>query len=171
VNNFVEKIIFKKRLISNLSHYTIGLIYSKRKGVFMKSEPSGSGILSILQFCLAVFLILSGLLYLVHYNGSGSQFERALGQLFGKNQNVWELITAIVQLAAGIVLMVGLFGFIPRKMMFMAALTILVLWGVQMVMVHLANDFLKPDWLTWLQSFSVDTIIFVGLWGCVSRYA
>jgi uncharacterized membrane protein YphA (DoxX/SURF4 family) len=137
----------------------------------MKSQSSVLAPLGVLQLVLAVFFIATGLMFLVHYNSHSAQIGRALGEFFGKGRNnMLQLVTAILELCAGIVLVIGLVGIIPGKVMLPAIVIILILWAIQMVMTHFAAGFLKPDFLTWLQPFALNAVVLVGLWGCAARY-
>lgn len=135
----------------------------------MKSRSLGEP-LALLQLALALFFGITGLVYLLNYNSMGAEIGRMFGKLFGKNQTLI-LITAIIQLISGIILLVGLFAPIDTKYMFIAALAILILWGVQIVMTHFMNNFMKPDFLPWLQKLSLDIIILAGIWGVSTRYS
>ena len=122
--------------------------------------------LSLLQIALAVYFGLSGLIYLMNYNSSIA----AITRLFG-NDTMLLLITAIVELIAGVILLAGVFAPIDKKYMFIAGLIILILWAVSIAVSYFINNLLEPDIISWLQGFSLQLIILAGLWAVTSRYS
>ena len=93
---------------------------------------------------------------------------RGVGKLFGKN-NYWGLAIAIIQLIAGIILILGLFISMQQKSMFFAGFAILVLWGINIAVLYFLDDFMKPSFLVWMKDLSLQMIILAGIWGIIRQ--
>ncbi len=132
----------------------------------MKSKSSIIEPLSLLQIALAIFFSLSGLSYLLKYDTAGAAISRLLG-----NNDTLMLIVAIVELAAGIILLAGLFAPVETKYMYLTSFVILILWAVNISTSYFINNLFKPDFIPWLQGLSLQLIILAGLWGVTSRYS
>jgi len=129
-----------------------------------KAEFSSTSVF-LLQLCLGVFFIVLGISDLSRYDSFGSQISRA----FGNNQ-VLSLIMAVLELVMGAVLVLGLVVSVPSGMTRILGLALFVLWAVYMIVRFVANDFLKPDFLTWLYNLSWHSIILVSLWIVGRKY-
>ncbi len=134
----------------------------------MKGKSSISSVF-LLQIFIGLFFALSGLIYLTGYNTAGSQFMRGVGKLFGKNE-IWTLVIALVQLFAGLVLLVGIFIRTNQRSLFLASLTITILWIANIILLYFTDSFLKPSLMVWLRDLSVQMIILSGLWGVTRQY-
>jgi len=122
-----------------------------------------------LQIFIALFFALSGLLYLTGYSTAGSQFIRGVGKLIGKN-DILRVIVALVQLFSGLVLLVGSFVRSNQRSLFLASLTITILWIVNIAMLYFIGSFLQPSFMIWLRDLSVQMIILSGLWAITRQY-
>jgi hypothetical protein len=129
-----------------------------------KAELSSTSVF-LLQLCLGVFFVVLGISDLTHYDSFGSKILRA----FGNNQAL-SLIMAVLELVMGAVLVLGLVVSVPSGMTRILGLALFVLWGVYIVVVFVANEFLKPDFLTWLYNLSWHCIILVSLWVVGRKY-
>ena len=132
----------------------------------MEKKSSIMEPLSLLQIALAIFFGLTGLSYLLKYDTAGA----AMSRLFG-NDTTLLLIVAIVELVAGIILLVGIFGLVDTKYMYIAGFVILVFWAINIALSYFINNLFKPDFIPWLQGLSLQLIILAGLWGVTSRYS
>ena len=136
----------------------------------MSSRSSLLEPLALMQIALGLFFAITGLLFLVFYNSAAGELGRAFAGLAGKNTAL-NLVIAIIQLASGAALLLGLFGIIPDNIMKLACLAILILWVIQIIMAFFINNFLDPKLLQWLQALSADLIVLAGIWGVSSRYS
>ncbi len=132
-------------------------------------ERNGYASVFLLQIFIALFFALSGLLYLTGYNTAGAQFIRGVGRLFGKN-DLWRVVVALIQLFSGLVLFVGTFIRSNQRSLFLASLTITILWIVNIVMLYFTESFLQPSLMIWLRDLSVQMIILSGLWAITRQY-
>ncbi|MDX9800709.1 MAG: hypothetical protein RBT69_05160 [Spirochaetia bacterium] len=131
----------------------------------MRNRTSGMFFLQLfigIYFAVSAFIILSG------YNSAGNQFMRGVGKLFGHN-SYWGLAIAIIQLIAGIVLILGLFISMQQKSMFFAGFAILVMWGINIAVLYFFDSFMQPGLLIWLKDLSLQMIILAGLWGIIRQ--
>lgn len=130
----------------------------------MSSRSSLLEPLSLMQIALGLFFGLAGLFYLTNTGGlGGGEVMSGMKQLLG-NETL-RVIVALIMLAAGAVLIVGLFGLIPGNILHYACLAILILWIIKIIMSLFFNNFLKPDFLAWLALLSSDLIVLAGAWG------
>ncbi len=132
----------------------------------MKNKTSA---MFLIQLFIGIFFAASAVIILSGYNSAGNQFMRGVSKLFGKN-NYWGLAIAIVQLLAGVILILGLFISVQQKSMFLAGLAIMILWGINIAVLYFFDGFMKPNFLVWIKEVSLQLVILSGLWG-VTRQA
>jgi len=129
-----------------------------------KAELSSTSVF-LLQLCLGVFFVVLGIRDLTSYNSSWGEIRRA----FGDNQ-VLSLVMAVLELVMGAVLVLGLVVSVPSGMTRILGFSLFVLWGVYIIVVFIANDFLEPNFLSWLYNLSWHCIILVSLWMVGRKY-
>src|SRR4030042_6998742 len=95
--------------------------------------------LSLLQLSLGLFFGLTGLMYLLNYRSSGAHFSG----VFGSN-NLFNLLIALIELAAGVIFLIGLFAQIPSKFMFITGIIILIIWVIYIIIGYFIHSFLDP---------------------------
>ena len=132
----------------------------------MESKSQFSAPLSLLQLALAVYFGISGLTYLLNYNSTIA----AVSRFFGNDTTVL-IVSAIIELIAGIILLAGIFARISKKYMFIAGLIIIILWILNIAGSYFAEGLLKPDLFSWLKGLSLQLIILAGLWAVTSNYS
>ena len=125
----------------------------------------------LLQIAVGVFLVTFGITGLVHYNTTLAEAGRAMNQLFGRPNDPLNLIVAVIEVAAGLVVVMELFVRLKGRLNFWLTLIIAALWLVQIVAAFFLNDIFEPDFVTWLNRLSVDLIILVALWIINRKYA
>jgi uncharacterized membrane protein YphA (DoxX/SURF4 family) len=125
----------------------------------------------VLQIVVAAFLISLGLLGIVHWKSGGAQFARNLTRAFGGGNNPVNLIVAIVELAAGAIVLLGLFTSVRSGLLSAATLVIAILWAIQIIIVFFARDIFEPDFLIWLNRLAADLIVLLALWLINRKYA
>jgi uncharacterized membrane protein YphA (DoxX/SURF4 family) len=139
---------------------------AKKKAVF----DAGTTLL-VLQIVVAAFLITLGLVGLIHWNSDPSRFGRGLTRAFGGTNNPFSLIVAIVELVAGLIVLVGAFARVRGRLLFAATLVIAILWAVQIVISFFARDIFEPDFWIWLNRLAMDLIVLLALWLLNRKYA
>ena len=135
-----------------------------------KKTPEIDAVL-ILQIVVAVFLITIGISGIVNYNKDIAKIGRDLNRFFGGSNNPVNLIVAILELAAGIIVAAALVVPVKGKLPFAATLGVAVLWIVQIIISVAATEVFKPDAATWLNSLAGDLILLVCLWLINRKYA
>ncbi|HOO72258.1 MAG TPA: hypothetical protein PK926_10895 [Spirochaetota bacterium] len=136
----------------------------------MKTRPVLFDPLLLMQIALALFFGITGLVFLMNYNSASYEVGRAFAKLVGKNDTL-NVVVAVIQLIAGIVLLAGLFAFVPQRYMVIACMAIMVLWVIQIIMSHIAYNFLAPAFIPWLHRLSSDLIVLAGIWAVSTRFS
>lgn len=125
------------------------------------------GAMFFMQIFIAMFFIASAIIILANYNSAGDKIIRGMNHLFGKS-NTLTTVVAVVELIAGVILLLDLFVPMPGRTMFIAIMSILILWGINIVMLYIVNDLFKPNFFAWIKEISFQLVIFAGLLG-ISR--
>ena len=123
----------------------------------------------VLQVVVGAFLVTLGIAGILEWDGS--EWARNLSRAFGRASDPFNLIVAILELAAGVIIVVGAFLKIEGRAMYAATLAVTVLWLLLMVLSHAAQDVFEPDLLSWINVVTLDAIVFFSLWGIHRRYA
>ena len=126
---------------------------------------------TVLQIVVAVFLFTLGLIGLVDWNSGLAQFGRSVNRLFGRADNPLNLIVAIVEMAAGVIVFIALFITVANRLIYVLTLVIAILWVVEIIVAFFGQDPFKPDFLVWLNRFAADVIILLSLWLINRKYA
>ena len=126
---------------------------------------------TVLQIVVAVFLFTLGLIGLVDWNSSLAQFGRSVSRLFGRADNPLNLIVAVVEMAAGVIVFIALFVTVANRLIYVLTLIIAILWVVEIIIAFFGQDPFKPDFLLWLNRFAADVIILLSLWLINRKYA
>ena len=132
------------------------------------ARKSGSVFVSVffLQLALGVFFLVLGISDLTNYDSTISELRRA----FGKNETL-SLVTAVVEIVMGAVLVLGLFMTVSADMTKFFSIALFLLWAVYMVVAYIVQNFLEPNFLTWLYRLSWHSIILVSLWIVGRKYS
>ncbi len=125
----------------------------------------------VLQIVVAAYLITLGLLGIIYWQSGGAQFVRDLNRAFGGSNNPFTLIVAIVELAAGAIVLLGLFTGVRSGLLAAATLVIAILWVIQIIIVFFVHDIFEPDFLVWLNRLAADLIVLLALWLINRKYA
>jgi uncharacterized membrane protein YphA (DoxX/SURF4 family) len=125
----------------------------------------------VLQIVVAAYLITLGLLGIIHWESGGAQFARSLTRAFGGSNNPLNLIVAIVELAAGAIVLLGLFTSVRSGLQAAATLVIAILWVIQIIIVFFARDIFEPEFLVWANRLAADLIVLLALWLINRKYA
>jgi hypothetical protein len=136
-----------------------------------RARSSGFDATLLLQIALVLFLITLGIVGLAEYNSRLNELGRSLSRLFGRPDNPVNLIVAIAELVAGILIGVALFAPIGRRVIWVACIIIGVLWIINILWVFFFNNAFEPDFAIWLNGLSADLIVLAVLWLVAQRYA
>jgi len=127
--------------------------------------------ITVMQIVVAVFLFTLGLIGLVDWNSSLAQFGRSVNRFFGRADNPLNLIVAVVEMAAGVIVFIALFITVANRLIYVLTLIIAILWVVEIIVAFFGQDPFKPDFLVWLNRFAADVIILLSLWLINRKYA
>jgi uncharacterized membrane protein YphA (DoxX/SURF4 family) len=117
-----------------------------------------------LQLSLALMFIAIGIVGITNYNSELSQFGRSVNNLFGKNNNIIPVLFAVLELVAGVLLLVSLFTGLPGRFLSIAMIVIFVFWAITIIMNYFADGMFKPDFIVWLARVSPQLVILSGIW-------
>ena len=126
---------------------------------------------TILQIVVAVFLITLGLIGITHYNSNLAQFGRGMNRLFGRANDPLNLVVAIIEIVAGVIVFAGVFFAVQSKLLYAATLVIAILWIIQIILSFFASNFAEPDLIVWLNRLAADLIVLLSLWLVNRKYA
>jgi len=127
--------------------------------------------ISVIQIIVAVFLFTLGLIGILQWNSSAAQFGRGLTRLFGGSNNPMNLIIAILELAAGVIVFAALFIMVKSRILYFLTFIIAILWIVEIIIGFFAYGVFEPNFVVWLNGLSADGIILLALWLINRRYA
>lgn len=128
--------------------------------------------IGITQIIVAVFLFTLGLVGIMHWNSDLSQFTRGVNRLFGGRSNPFNLVVAIIEMAAGVVVAGALFVTVKNRLIYTLTLIVAILWVIEILITFFFNDTaFKPDFVTWLNQLLANVIILIALWLVNRRYA
>jgi hypothetical protein len=125
----------------------------------------------VIQVVVAVFLVTLGIIGITGWNSGLSQFGRGLNRLFGRANDPFNLVVAIVELAAGAVVFIGLFIAVKSRLLYVLTMIIAILWVVEIIVGFFAQGAFQPDFVAWLNRLAADVIILLSLFLVNRRYA
>ena len=123
----------------------------------------------VLQVIVGAFLVTLGIAGIMEWDGS--EWARNLSRAFGRPSDPFNLIVAILELAAGAIIVVGALVKVQGRAMYAAMLAVTLLWLLLMILSHVAQDIFEPDVLTWVNVVTLDGIVLFSLWGIHRGYA
>jgi hypothetical protein len=126
---------------------------------------------SVIQVVVAIFLFTLGLIGIIEWNSNLSQFGRGLNRLFGRANDPFNLIVAIVELAAAVVVFAALFVSVKSRLLYWLTIVIALLWVVEIIIAFFAQGPFEPNFIVWLNRLCADVIILLALWIINRRYA
>jgi hypothetical protein len=146
-------------------------VYASTKEDDMTRKTMPFDAVSIMQIVVAVFLLTLGLIGLMGWSSGAAQFGRDLTRLFGGANSPFNLIVAILELAAGVIVFAALFVTMRSRILNILTFIIAILWVVEILISFFAYDVFQPDFVIWLNRLAAETIILLALWLINRRYA
>ena len=137
----------------------------------IRKAREGFEVSLVLQIVMAVFLITLGLIGIINWDSGLAQFGRDLSRVFGRPNNPINLIAAIVELVAGVIVLAAVFVYVRSRVLFVATLVIAILWVVRIFISLFAQDIFEPNFLVWLNRLAADSIVLTALWLVNRKYA
>lgn len=137
------------------------------KGVFMGVVKGGFSI-RFLRLFLSIFFIFLGIAGVSRQIGEGSFFQLSAG-----HTNL-EIIFGVVEIVCGILLLLGMFMFVDRKITSLAGLVVLIFWIIRIVLTRFVwglnlNSSISNLFL-WLLFLSCELLIAAAIWSVMQRY-
>ena len=126
--------------------------------------------LFVLQIVVAVFLITAGLIVMVGWNWNPSRFEQAVTRAIGRPRNPVNLVVAIVEFIAGVLLAAALFVPVKTRWLYVTTLVIAIVWVIRIVLARFVYADFDP-FLTWLNALAGDLVLLLALWLINRKYA
>ena len=131
----------------------------------MSPRSSAPGARAILQIALGVFLVILGIQGINAYMSAGSKLLRGVLEAFGETGHIINLVMAIIELTAGIVLLIAVVGVLPPAGKSLLVMIVFIFWAFGIVYTYfMAREVLGPKPLEWLAGISRDAIILVSIW-------
>ena len=124
----------------------------------------GTGAVFWLQLLTGVYLFTLGLAELFRFESGFSRMGRDISGAFGGGSDVITLLAGLVLIAGGAVLVLVLFTGVGAGMYRYLTLAVLILWIIKIISVLFVNNFLAPDFLTWVSNLALNGIVGVSLW-------
>ena len=137
----------------------------------MAKKRASFDVVLVIQIVLAVFLISLGIAGINDWNSNANQFSRGVTRFFGGTSNPFNLVVAICELVAGVIVLAGVFVAGQARLLFAATLVISILWAVLIVITFFTQDAFQPDLFSWLSRLSSDLIVLLTLWLVNRKYA
>jgi hypothetical protein len=125
----------------------------------------------VIQIVLAIFLFTLGLIGIMDWNSSLGQFARGMNRLFGRAGNPFNIIVAVIELAAGAIMFLGIFINELNRVLYWGTWVVVVIWIVEIIIDFFANGAFDPNFLVWLNRLAADVIILGTLWLINRKYA
>ncbi len=125
----------------------------------------------VVQIVLAVFLFTLGLIGIMDWNSNLGQFGRSMNRLFGRGNDPFNIIVAIIELAAGAIMFLGVFVDVLSRVLYWSTWIIVVLWIVEIIIGFFAQGAFEPNFVVWLNRLAADVIILGVLWLINRKYA
>lgn len=136
----------------------------------MSARESLGQPLVLLQLVVGLFLVALGLSELVEHNSELNQFARSVSRAFGGGGSVLPVIVALVEIAAGALLVAGLFTPVPAAAVFWTSIIIAILWVARVLIGYVFNEPFEPTFLVWLVRFTRELIPGLVVWTVGVRY-
>ena len=119
----------------------------------------------LLQLSLGLMFIMMGIAAISGATSGVGGFFNDLDSLFGGSRGTVQVVIGVIQLVAGALLLLSLFGLIKENITQILLLIILVLWAIELLLQFvLGGNLLQPDILTWLSRLAPNLVIFAALW-------
>ncbi len=125
----------------------------------------------ILQIVLAVFLITMGLAGIMNYDSDLAKIGRGFNRLIGQTNNPLNLVMAVLELVAGVIVLGALFVPGKKSLVNILTLAVAVLWVIRIIIGLSASEAFKPDFAIWINNLAADLIVLVSLVLVNRKYA
>ncbi|MCF6334808.1 MAG: hypothetical protein L3J12_03610 [Spirochaetales bacterium] len=104
-------------------------------------------------------------------NSNINQASRFINDLFGNNNNVINIVVSVGALISGIIILGGLFIPMKNSTLMIATLIVFIFWALKIAYFYVANNFLEPNLIVWLQRLSLDCVVLMSIWIINRKYS
>jgi hypothetical protein len=125
----------------------------------------------LMQIAVVLFLISLGIVGIMYYSSRLGEWGRSIDRFFGRPSNPVNIIVAVAELVAGIIIGFALFVPVPGRAAWISGLVMVIIWIVKILWTYVLNGIFEPNFIVWLNGLSVALIVLVGLWIVTSKYA
>ena len=125
----------------------------------------------LMQIAVTLFLISLGIIGIMYYNSRLGEWGRSIDRFFGGSSNPINIIVAVAELVAGIIIGFALFVPVPGRAAWISGLVMVIIWIVKILWTYVLNGIFEPNFIVWLNGLSVSLIVLVGLWIVTRKYA
>ena len=130
-----------------------------------------NGSFFFLQIAVGLFFLLMGLQGIINFDSYGSQATRFVNDLFGKNNNIINIIVSIGALVSGVIILGGLFIPLKNSTLMIATLIVFIFWALKIAFFYFANNLMEPNLITWLQNLSLQFVVLMSVWIINRKYS
>lgn len=124
----------------------------------------------LLQVAAGLFLATLGIAGIAHWDSDLNELGRAVTRFFGGRNDPTALVIAIVELVAGVAVLLALFLPVKGRALSLLTLVVAALWAIYVVVTAIRGAF-EPDFVSWLNTLAADILILVSLWMVNRRYS
>ena len=94
-----------------------------------------------------------------------------MNRLFGRAGNPFNIIVALIELAAGAVMFLAVFIGQLNRVLYWGTWIVVVIWIVEIIIDFFAQGAFDPKLLVWLNRLAADVIVLGVLWLINRKYA
>jgi hypothetical protein len=127
--------------------------------------------LFVLQIVVAVFLVAIGLSVLIYADTGWTRLGRDVHHWFGRTNDPFNVIVAVVELLAGVLLFAALFVPVKTRWLYWTTLVIAIVWAIWIFLDLFVNRIFEPTFFSWLKWLAADFIQLLALWLINRKYA
>jgi hypothetical protein len=125
----------------------------------------------VVQIVLSIFLFTLGLIGIMDWNSNLGEFERGMNRLFGRAGNPFNIIVALIELAAGAIMFLAVFIGELNRVLYWGTWIVVVIWIIEIIIDFFAQGAFEPNFLVWLNRLAADVIVLGVLWLINRKYA
>ncbi len=99
----------------------------------------------------------------MNYDTDLAKIGRGFNRLIGQTNNPLNLVMAVLELVAGVIVLGALFVPGQKSLVNILTMAVAVLWVIQIIISISASEAFKPDFAIWLNKLAADLIVLVSL--------
>lgn len=113
---------------------------------------------------MALMFVSLGILGIDQYNSGGAEFLRGLNSALGGSNRIFPIVMAVIELLAGVLLIVSLFGIMSEGLSKILLLVVFVFWAINIALGYFLEGIFEPTFIKWLAGVSPQLVILTALW-------